>query len=490
MLTPVGVAAETPLDSVCNSPVVDKIPNPVCPVNDAVNGAIETVGTVVDFASDPFGYLGDKLAEACRGLVDTVIPVMIRAAQPDLSADFFVNAYKISWGLSFFLLVFVLFSNFLALGRGKASTADVAETLTIYLPAWALGVVAGPALGQLLIELVWGLVADLWKWPGFGAGTNLKGTGEKLGEYVAGGPSEYIPGGDIVYIVVLSFMLLALLAVIVVMLVMSVTLYFSGALLPLTLIWVMKPGSRSKGLKVLYIWVGILFAIPLMFFGLGLAFSMVNAGFQLTGAVPDAKDLEALTDEEKVALGVRNLISLLLAVVVIAMVALAPWKLSKMLGDAAPDDGGGADKPSSADASSDSGGSRTAQLSQQQANAGGSSAPSGQAKSPATAGAQSDPGSSRMEAGQTGSSGGKTGTSAGGAGQSAGAAGGKAAGAGTASKAASATPAGMPIQVAQAAAKVGKAGAAAAQQAGSQTAQMSQRSAAEGAARSDIDRKG
>ena len=195
-MIPVGVAAETPLDSVCNSPVVDKIPNPVCPVNDAVNGAIETVGTAVDFASDPFGYLGDKLAEACRGLVDTVIPVMIRAAQPDLSADFFVNAYKISWGLSFFLLVFVLFSNFLALGRGKASTADVAETLTIYLPAWALGVVAGPALGQLLIELVWGLVADLWKWPGFGAGTNLKGTGEKLGEYVAGGPCEYCPGGD------------------------------------------------------------------------------------------------------------------------------------------------------------------------------------------------------------------------------------------------------------------------------------------------------
>ena len=114
-------------DQACELP----IPNPACAVNDAVNGAVESVGSAVDFASDPFGYLGDKLAEACRGLVDTVIPSLIGAAQPDLSADFFINAYKISWGLSFFLLVFVLFANFWSLGRGKASTADVAETLTI-----------------------------------------------------------------------------------------------------------------------------------------------------------------------------------------------------------------------------------------------------------------------------------------------------------------------------------------------------------------------
>jgi type IV secretion system protein TrbL len=465
------ISAVGPADEFCKL-----VPsNPACAANDAVNGAIETVGTAVDFATDPFGYLGDKLAEACRGIVDTVIPALIGAAQPDLSADFFVDAYKISWGLSFFLLVFVLFANFLALGRGKASTADVAETLTIYLPAWALGVLAGPALGQLLIGLVWDLVNDLWNWPGFGAGTNMKGTGEKLGEYISGGPGNTIPGGDIVFIVVLTFMLLALLMIVVVMLVMSVTLYFSGALLPLTLIWVMKPGSRSKGLKVLYVWVGILFAIPVMFFGLGLAFSMVNAGFQLTGK----------SSPENA--GVQNLINLLLAVVVISMVAFSPAKITKMLGDAAPDDSGNADKPSSDDAGGGGGGSRIAQLSQQQASA---SQPGGSgSREPVSVGAGSSGGSSAMEPVRASDSG--RGGTPGGSGS--GRSGGSAAGGGrvaAGSKAASATPAGMPVQVLTAAAKVGTAAVKTGQQAGSQTAQMSQRSAADSAARSSIDKPG
>ena len=471
MLIRTVIPSATPLDPVCNNPLVDKIPNPVCPVNDAVNGAVESVGSAVDFASDPFGYLGDKLAEACRGLVDTVIPSLIGAAQPDLSADFFINAYKISWGLSFFLLVFVLFANFWSLGRGKASTADVAETLTIYLPAWLLGVLAGPALGQLLIGVVWSLVNDLWKWPGFGAGTNLEGTGEKLGKFVSAGPGNTIPGGDIVFIVVLTFMLLALLLVVVVLLVMSVTLYFSGALLPLSLLWIMKPGSRSKGLKVLYLWLGILFAIPLMFFGLGLAFSMVNAGFQLTG------------EKTKDTAGVQNLINLLLAVVVIALVALAPWKLSKMLGDAAPEDNGSADRPSNNDSASPSGGSRVAQLSQQQASAAQPGTPAAAAPAIAAAGGT---GSSRMEAGNTpGGGGGKPGSGGGGgsggrqtAGVSAGGGSAKAA----SSKAAAATPAGMPLRVAQAAASTTA-------KAASSTVQMSQRSASEASSASEIDRR-
>lgn len=461
-------------DQVCDSPAGSLVPPGLCAANDALNGAVETVKTGVEFASDPFGYLGDKLAEACKGLVDTVIPAMINAAQPDLSADFFVNAYKISWGLSFFLLVFVLFSNFLALGRGKVSTADVAETLTIYLPAWAIGVIAGPALGQLLIGLVWDLVNDLWKWPGFGAGTNVKGTGEKLGEYVAGGPTNMIPGGDIVFIVVLTFMLLALLLIVVVLLVMSVTLYFSGALLPLTLIWVMKPGSRSKGLKVLYTWVGILFAIPLMFFGLGLAFSMVNAGFQLTG------------EKTKDTAGVQNLINLLLAVVVITMVALAPLKLSKMLGDATPTDGGSADKPADTGAGESAAGSRTAQLSQQQAQPASTGGAGTVKEAAASGGDTAASGSSRMESGDKS---GKAGSSAGGGGQTANAVttggGGKAA----STKAASATPAGMPLAMAQAAKTVGQTVGKAGQHAASQTTQMSQRAASENMSRSDIDRK-
>lgn len=451
-------------DEACELP----IPNPACAVNDAVNGAVESVGSAVDFASDPFGYLGDKLAEACRGLVDTVIPSLIGAAQPDLSADFFINAYKISWGLSFFLLVFVLFANFWSLGRGKASTADVAETLTIYLPAWLLGVLAGPALGQLLIGVVWSLVNDLWKWPGFGAGTNLEGTGEKLGKFVSAGPGNTIPGGDIVFIVVLTFMLLALLLVVVVLLVMSVTLYFSGALLPLSLLWIMKPGSRSKGLKVLYLWLGILFAIPLMFFGLGLAFSMVNAGFQLTG------------EKTKDTAGVQNLINLLLAVVVIALVALAPWKLSKMLGDAAPEDNGSADRPSNNDSSPSAGGSRVAQLSQQQASA---AQPGTPAAAPAIA-AAGGTGSSRMEAGNTPSGGGgKPGPGGGGAvRQTAGVSAGGGSAKAASSKAAAATPAGMPLRVAQAAASTTA-------KAASSTVQMSQRSASEASSASEIDRR-
>lgn len=265
MLTPALLPAVGAGDAICDNSVVSQIPNPACAVNDAVNGAVESVGSAVDFASDPFGYLGDKLAEACPGPGGHGDPVPDRCGATGLVSGLLHQRLQDFVGPVFLPVGVRSVRELLVPGPWKASTADVAETLTIYLPAWLLGVLAGPALGQLLIGVVWSLVNDLWKWPGFGAGTNLEGTGEKLGKFVSAGPGNTIPGGDIVFIVVLTFMLLALLLVVVVLLVMSVTLYFSGALLPLSLLWIMKPGSRSKGLKVLYLWLGILFAIAIRY---------------------------------------------------------------------------------------------------------------------------------------------------------------------------------------------------------------------------------
>ncbi len=71
-------------------------------------------------------------------------------------------------------------------------------------------------------------------------------------------------------------LIVALLLAFLVLLVMLVTLYLTGAIIPLSLVWLVHPRQRSKGLKVLMVWVGVACSHVLLFLLLGIAFRIVG----------------------------------------------------------------------------------------------------------------------------------------------------------------------------------------------------------------------
>lgn len=124
-------------------------------------------------------------------------------------------------------------------------------------------------------------------------------------------------------------MAIGLLFVVILFVVQLVTLYFSGALIPLATVWVIDPTRRSTGLHAVGVWVGILLTHPLLFLLLGLAFRLIGNTIDSWGSD-----------------GWKNLISLLVAVMAMWAAALSPFFLLRYVksisGAGVPTGGGSA----------------------------------------------------------------------------------------------------------------------------------------------------
>ena len=257
--------------------------SPPCKVAGAVTAA-------VDFAKDPLGYIAQKMQAAAAGLASTVLPQLERLTHPDLSAGWFLDAYRVSFALAIFIFVAFLGWNFVQLARRRVSGDDVVETLGFYTPLFFGGVILGPALGSLLLELTGALTDTLIRW---GIGGSVTGTTTALQAAIAAGDPARITGGAIVAIVFFFCLIVALVLCFVVLLVMLVTLYLTGAIIPLSLVWLVHPRQRAKGLKVVMVWVGICFSHVLLFLLLGVAFRMI-AGLSANFDQPGLKILANL----------------------------------------------------------------------------------------------------------------------------------------------------------------------------------------------------
>jgi len=267
------------------------VPDPChLPVVKVACSAANTISAAVDFAKDPLGYIAQKMQAAAAGLASTVLPQLERLTHPDLSAGWFLDAYRVSFALAIFIFVAFLGWNFVQLARRRVSGDDVVETLGFYTPLFFGGVILGPALGTLLLELTGALTDTLIQW---GIGGSVTGTTTALQASIAAGDPAKITGGAIVAIVFFFALIVALVLCFVVLLVMLVTLYLTGAIIPLSLVWLVHPRQRAKGLKVVMVWVGICFSHVLLFLLLGVAFRMV-AGLSTNFDQPGLKILANL----------------------------------------------------------------------------------------------------------------------------------------------------------------------------------------------------
>lgn len=302
----------------------------VCTVTSGVSSAI-------GFANDPLGYIAQKMGSAASGLVTVVLPAVEELTHPDLGQKWFINAYEFTFALAIFVFVLFLGNLFVQRSRRQVSGDEMIETLTFYVPAFFIGVVFGPLIGTAILSFTGALtdvVVSSQLTP------SVDQTIATLNSTINGGDPATITGGSIIAIVFFAFLILALLIVFVALLVMLVALYLTGAIFPLSLVWLVNPANRQRGYKIISVWIGVCFSHVLVFLMLGLAFRIVSSAGQEINGDPS----------------VLELANLAVATIALFMAGLSPLALLKFA-PIGPSVGGSRGAPSVSIPSQRSGGS-------------------------------------------------------------------------------------------------------------------------------------
>lgn len=286
-----------------------------------VGGAVNTAKGIADFWSDPAGNSFKMLQEAAKGLSDTVLPALTHATLPDLTADWFISAYRVSFALSIFVLVALLIPQIVRVARGTQSGRELGESLTLYGPAFMIGAAFGPALGAFLVKFFGALSDSLISW---GVTNNSQTIVDKFSTMLSEEDGAGLAGGAVLGVILMFFMILGLLIVLLILIVQLITLYFSGVLFPLGFVWIVDPKKRAFGSKIVYLWFGVLASHPLLFFLLAIAYSMMSAQLDAFSGTPS----------------LEKTVTLVVSILALFMAGLAPVALTKFA-PVIPTGGGG-----------------------------------------------------------------------------------------------------------------------------------------------------
>ncbi|GAA0989995.1 hypothetical protein GCM10009563_00090 [Subtercola frigoramans] len=214
-------------------------------------------------------------------MAQSVIPTVTHATLPDLNADWFLKAYAVAFALAIFAAVIILIPQTLRTARGKQAGSELLESIGMYFPLFLVGAMFGPAFGAVLVRFFAALTDLIAGW-GITASADTITT--KFQDMLNAGEATGIAGGAPVGVVLMLLMIVGLLLVVLMLIVQLLTLYFTGVLLPLGLMWIIDPTKRQFGLAIIGIWVGVLAAHPLLFFLLSFAYLMVSSNVDAFGS--------------------------------------------------------------------------------------------------------------------------------------------------------------------------------------------------------------
>lgn len=249
-------------------------------VGQTINDVGESIGGAVSFFQDPWGNMFATLQDSAVSIISDGLSSVSHLALPDLSSEWFLRTYAVSFALALLAAVVVLMFQFVKVAKGSIAGSDVLDTLALYWPAFLVGSMFGPAFGTLLIQATRRLGDDLISWGVQGSMTNVI---EKLSTAVEETDALAVTGGVVVGCLVMLGLVAATLFTLFVLLLQLVALYFSGVVLPLGLLWITDPGRRVFGWQVVSLWLGILLSHPLLLLLLGAAFAFTTSNMDFLG---------------------------------------------------------------------------------------------------------------------------------------------------------------------------------------------------------------
>jgi hypothetical protein len=285
--------------------------------SNGIAGAVSTATGIIDFWSDPWGNTFKALQASARQLSDSVLPAVTNATMPALSAEWFVKAYAVTFALAIFLAVALVLPQIVRAARGVLSGRELLDSIGIYFPLFLVGSMFGPPFGVILVRFFGSLSDTIIGW----GVTSTAGTvTTRFRQMLSAQDASGIAGGAPVADLLVLGVLLGLLLVVVMLIVQLVTLYFTGVLLPLGLVWLIDPARRRFGTQIVSLWVGLLAAHPLLFLLLSVAYLMVGGNIDAFGS--------GTTLQKTVTLIVALLALFVAGLSPVALMRLAPVMLS------------------------------------------------------------------------------------------------------------------------------------------------------------------
>lgn len=201
---------------------------PIGGVGEVIDGA----AGVVTYLSDPWGNTFITLQNAAQGMGRDILPALTGATLPDLTSEWFINAYKISFGTAIFVAVFLLIPQAVRTARGAQAGRDLVESIGLYFGTFLVGAMFGPAFGMILIRFFHSLT-DVFVTAGLtGSVATTTSAFEKM---LSEADPVGLTGGVVLAVVLMVCIIIGLFLVLLMLLVQLITLYFTG---------VVPPGAR------------------------------------------------------------------------------------------------------------------------------------------------------------------------------------------------------------------------------------------------------
>lgn len=299
--------------ALCDIPLAGAL---FCGPGDVVRNIVE----VVNFASDPLGAILVGLQQAVSDLSGVVLPAVSSALHPDLTVEWWLDIYRVSFGIAFVILLpIIVMVTLLGAGKSERSGVEALKGVFGYGPVFILGSMFGPLIGIVVSGATSALADELLRW---GVGESATTFFSTFSKNVAEQNMAGQIGGVFVAMIMLFGLVLALIIVIVILIIQLATTYLTGAILPLALVWAINPRTRKVAKIVPMVWLGIIFMHPLLFLSLGACFMMV-AGLGMTWPAGE-------TD------GFVVIINLATMLVAIALPIFTPMAIVKLFNKAMP----------------------------------------------------------------------------------------------------------------------------------------------------------
>lgn len=280
--------------------------NWACEATQAVVGGVTAA---VDFVKDPLGWLTQKAGDGATGVLSWISNTANASTQPDLSAAWWIDAYEKGMAVGIILFGLILLYQFYEKARGRIDAQEFLETFSIRVPGYFAGLVFGPPLAQFLLRGSSLLSGDIIKsWSGGSATDGIN----SIKTAVADAGQGKLLGGAFVALIFLIMVILCGLLVFISLAVQAVTIYLSSAVFGIAFAWFVSARHKGGSFKIPFLFLGICFARPLLFFMLGIGEALVKKSITMSG--------DTLT---------QNLATIVMAVVVLSIAGFAPLLLLK-----------------------------------------------------------------------------------------------------------------------------------------------------------------
>lgn len=306
--------------------------DPIQEFCDVISDPVDRVTTAYNWASDPFGSFFLLLQEGAASLGGEMFSALLYLTSPDLSAQWWLAAYAISFGAAILVMAVLILKQIAQASAAKDTSvagSEVFQTLFLYVPIFLVAAAFGPVAGILVNRVINAGTEGLATWA---MGGSYDEFADALGDQVGSMDTEVLTGGVIMGIILMLGYIVAFLVLLLLMLVQLVSLYLLGVVIPLGIVLMLNPRNRGAGGKLASAWLLLLLIRPLVVFLMGVAFHFV--AFITGRSVREFFGNDAVDPGEGFGMLIMSAVSLIM----MALACVSPFLLLKyapVLGQAA-----------------------------------------------------------------------------------------------------------------------------------------------------------